>query len=79
MVTTYEILSKLTKSPLLPSLLKTGLVDYTYIAWKCIYEYYTVEKARGIIISEAGTYTAEEYRKSENTIYRIIKIMESKV
>lgn len=79
MVTMYSLICKLVNSPDLPKYVKAGLISYTLIDYKLIYEYYCNEKARGVRNSEAILYTAEEFNKSENMIYKIKTRLESEI
>jgi len=79
MVTVYELVCKLAKDPNIGDLIKCNLINQKIIDFKLIYEFYCLEKARGIRHAEAITFTGEEFNLSDPMIWKIKYKMESEV
>lgn len=79
MVSVYELLNKASKEENFKLMLKAGIIPIQYLDYKCIYEFYCKEKARGIRHAEAITFTAEEFGTSDNWIWKVKYKMESKI
>lgn len=79
MVTTYQLICIMAESPNLTQFIKAGLISFTLLDYKLVYEFYCAQKARGIRHSEAITFTAEEFGKSEQMIWKIKYKLESTV
>lgn len=78
-VTVYQLINQLSKRDDFKLLMKSGIIPIQYLDWKVIYEFYTKERSRGIRHSEAITFTAEEFGKSDNWVWKVKYKMESKI
>jgi len=72
---TYELIKQLESNSIFLDLLKKGVVPIKVLDYKCIYERWLTFKAEGFSNAESYTYTADEYKLSENTIRNAVNFM----
>ena len=78
MESTYEIIKELENTTSFLTLLKRGLIPISIFEKKVFYEYYMDDVKKTKSPSQSAINTAEEYGKSESTIWRAIRFMEIK-
>ena len=86
---TYELIKRLESLDYFPQILTSGIIPMNWIDYKVIYEFYISEIAKlnkgGKVTGQelrtakrtAKTYTADEFKIAESSVYRLIQKMES--
>lgn len=82
---THEIISKLQELKMFNQLVSCGVVPANWITYKEIFDFYVIERSRLInrltnkqmAKSQSITNTSLKFEMSEQSIYRIIRMMKS--